>query len=217
MMNASFTMVVPALSDPDRALALPYVAAAARDAVHAIWALDEALGRIVAGTTEPMIGQMRMTWWHDRLSALDRGERAAEPVLIALAAAVDAKRVTGAALAALVAGWELLLEPSPIDGAALGAYAAGRGGTLFALTCAAMARMEDVGNAGSGWAAMDLARRCDDAELASRARALAARDLSGPLPRTRPLRILATLARGDAARTAGVPRPRLAILRAALF
>src|SRR3546814_3754289 len=79
-----------------------------------------------------MLGQMRLTWWHDALTRLDAAPPPAEPVLGAVAAELLPIGVTGTDLAALVAGWEELLEPE-LDDEGLMRHARERGGRLFTL------------------------------------------------------------------------------------
>src|SRR3546814_1595731 len=71
--------------DPDRTLALSYVPAKHRPAVEALWRLDAALGAVLAGGREPLIGQIKLVWWRDALEKLDRERAPAEPVLRAVA------------------------------------------------------------------------------------------------------------------------------------
>jgi len=142
--------------DPDRTVALNYVPVARRDAVKALWVLDVALGQLVRTTREAMVGQLRMTWWHERLSALDNGERLSEPVLAALAEHVLHHDVSGAAMAGLIDGWEVLLDPPPLGAEALDQYARDRGGRLFALTARLISGAEPS-EAGARWALVDLA------------------------------------------------------------
>lgn len=137
----------------------------------ALFALDETLGGIVRATTQPLVGQMRLTWWHEALVALDGGEVRAHPVLAALVAA----GVPGAAAAAMIDGWEELLDEDLPD-TALASYAAARGGTLFTL-----AGNEHAAPAGAGWALADLAANVSDAALAARIAALARDRLAAAL------------------------------------
>ncbi len=205
-------MTLP-LNDPDRILALAYAPGAQRDALSALWALDETLGRIVATTTQDIVGQMRLSWWHQNLCALDSGAIAAEPVLVALAGVVRNHDVTGAALAGLVEGWEVLLEDLLTDGD-LADYAKARGAWLFALSSEILGstRSDAVGQ---GWALADFARHCSDETLARRALALSpVTAIPRRLPK--PLRMLAWLARYDVAHGAPRVRPRWTMLRAAL-
>ncbi len=204
------------LRDPDRVLALNY-AGAMRPALGALWALDEALGRIVASTTQPLIGQMRLTWWHDRLCALDRGEPPAERVLAALRADVMPRDVSGKALAELVEGWEAVLEP-PLTDADLDVHASKRGSHLFVIS-AGLLGGDPGGAAGHCWALADFARYCAG-RAATRdigARALALAD--PPIMErgmAKPLRMLAWLASYDVLHGVEIVRPRWTMLRAAL-
>lgn len=210
--------MIPELVDPDRHFAVRY-AAGARTAVEAIWAFDEMLGQIVAGARDPLVGQMRLTWWHEAVSTLRPGMRHGQPILDALASEpVIGPVIEPASLAAMVEGWEALLEPLPLGDEVLSTYAVGRGGTLFDLTTAAagLASARTTTAAGEGWALVDFAKRCSDPRTAARAWSLG-RDRLQVVPRglTRPLRILARLARADAQLGPQAERTRWALLRAA--
>jgi len=187
----------------ERRLVLSYVRMPARAGVAALLALDDTLGQILRTTREPLVGQMRLTWWHEALAALDDGAPPAEPVLQGLAAHVLPANVGGAALARIVEGWEALLDP--LDAAVVARAAAARGEALFA----AMARVlgvEDgrVAAAGRGWALADFAAGLSDPALAAQARSLAAETLdtaqTGHWPRgARTIGALALAARMDLA------------------
>lgn len=160
--------------DPRRLLALSYASPAARDGLAALLDLDAMLGGILRSTSEPLVGQMRLTWWHEALSRLDTVPPPAEPVLQGLAAHVLPRGVSGAELATIVEGWEALLDEDLAARVTLDLYA-GRGVRLFA----AMARVagavtaDPVAPAGRGWALADLATHVSDPEVADRARELA--------------------------------------------
>ena len=192
-------------ADPERALALAYAPAAARDALGALFRLDERLGDIVRTTSEPMLGQMRLTWWHDALAAEEspRGE----PLLDELRGIGELDR---ARLARLAEGWEELLQPLPLSESVIEAFAHDRGGALFESAARLLgAGAAEVEQAGEGWALVDLAFNISDRETAERALAIARERLS---PRRRwsralrPLGLLALLAERDA--RAGLGRPR---------
>lgn len=193
-------------ADPERALALAYAPAAAREALGMLFRLDERLGDVVRTTSEPMLGQMRLTWWHEALSAPETAPRG-EPLLDELRRIAPSDRAT---LARLVEGWEELLEPLPLDEGALEAFARSRGGGLFA--CAARLLRADAGGlerAGEGWALVDLAFNISDRETAERALAIARERLAARRrwPKAlRPLGLLAALAARDA--RAGLGKPR---------
>jgi 15-cis-phytoene synthase len=204
--------------DPDLTLALSYVPARSRAALQALFALDAALGSVVAGGREAMIARIKLAWWREALEALDRKKPPAEPVLQALAEHVLPGGISGTELAAMEEGWALLLSEHPLTPEELMAYAEARGGILFA--CAA--RLLGGGEAdGRGWALVDLARHCgNEEELDSALR------VARQLPRTprqpsrlRPLGMLASLARRDADEgrprweRQGSPRRMLRMLR----
>ncbi|MEG3086113.1 squalene/phytoene synthase family protein [Sphingomonas sp. PB4P5] len=212
MVNAVVTVEAGgATSDPERALAFSYADAGARDAIIALFALDDTLGRILRTTREPMVGQMRLTWWHDALTKLDTAAPPAEPVLQALAAQVLPRGVTGRHLAGMIDAWEALLDSETPDAPTLESYAQ-RGVILFGAAGMVLgaAAGDPVAPAGRGWALADLARHVGDAAIADRARALAAGPLAAATARgwSRPARALgalAHLARMDLAAPPGVP------------
>ncbi len=196
---------LPSLNDPERLVALSYAAAERRPALRALWALDEALAGILRATREPLVGQMRLTWWHGALSGLDEGAVPNQPLLSALAAHVMPLGVAGSALAEMIDGWEVLLEPDPLDDTALTLHAEVRGGRLFGLAAAVLGSVGDdrVRGAGEGWALVDLGLHLRDAGLRKRCLALAqprlAAAMLGRWPcRLRPLGMLVRLALVDA-------------------
>lgn len=172
---------------PERALILTYVPLDARDGFAAMLALDDAFANILRSTREPMLVQMRLTWWHEALTKLDRSPPPAEPVLRALASDVLPFAVTGAELATLVDGWEALNEGDPADAAVRAGYAAGRGAALFVLAARLLGDTRfDVAGAGQGWALADLARNLSDRVAAAAARREAQAALAPALGRRWP-------------------------------
>ena len=205
-------------ADPERALALDYAPVAMRAALHALFALDDALAQVLRTTTEPMIGQIRLAWWREALQRLDREPPPAQPVLQGLADAALPGGVSGAALAGLVAVWEVLIEAETVDEAAMRAHADARGAGLFGAAGAVLGGGDArVAAAGRGWALSDLSRHLSDAGAAAQARSLAAAALGEALTGTWPARLrtlgaLALIARmnlsvpADAPVPAGAPR-----------
>lgn len=199
---------------PERALALSYAAAPARAGLDALLSLDETLGQILRTTREPMVGQMRLTWWHEALCALDTAPPPAQPVLQALADTVLPHGIDGSRLATMIDGWEILLEPDPLDTALLESYADRRGGTLFTLAGELLgARDRDpVRQAGNGWALADLARHSRDVASITLPQSLAQAALDAAMrhrwsPATRPLGALALTARMDLQGTGATSAP----------
>lgn len=184
--------------DPDVTLALSYVPALRRPALHALFALDSALGAALAGGREPMIARIKLAWWRDSLERLDREKPPAEPVLQALAELVLPAGISGAELAEMEEGWAVLPSDAPLLAEDLAAHARKRGALLFA--CAARLLGSDGEAGGEAWALVDLARHCGNSE--DRDAALAAARALPPSPRVpsrlRPLGMLGALARRDA-------------------
>lgn len=175
----------------EQRLALAYAPLASRTLFAGIFALDTRLAGIVRAAREPMLAQLRLAWWRDRLG----GGRAvsADPVLIALADLV----ARGPELVALADGWEALLaEQLTTDHAQ--AYAEGRAAAMGALASLLDAPVEPARRAGFNWALADLAGHVSRPEERSCVLALcAAQDWSrAALPRAlRPLAVLHGLAR----------------------
>lgn len=179
----------------DRRLALAYAPAAARRDTLALLLLDQRLSRLVAPGREPLLAQVRLAWWRDRLGEPSGGFHHDEPVL-ALLAGWGEQRAT---LARLVDGWEALLDEEPLGDPAIASFAAGRGAGFAALAT-------QLGHAGAAdraaaaaeaWALVDLALHSSDSTEAERVRLLAQqRDWASPaLPRAlRPLTVLHGLA-----------------------
>ena len=187
--------------DPERSLAMSYSPQSRRRALAALFALDDSLAAILRTTREPMVGQMRLTWWHEALTRLDTASPPAEPVLQALARDVVPNGVSGARLAWMIEGWEELLEPE-LDDEAIARHAARRGGKLFEMAGLLLgaAETDPLIAAGEGWALADLARHLSDRATADHVLARAAPPLAQATRRTwsrqaRPLGALAHIAR----------------------
>lgn len=168
--------------DPGQRLALAYAPVAARGAWLALLLFDKRLAETARPGREPLMIQLRLSWWRDRLREPSAAWPVSEPVLGNLKSWNDRHdRLVG-----LVDGWEAL------------AVADDGGAEL------AEARVE------SFVALADLLGVADLAAVRQSARQLA--DPSGvagrlpPLPRAmRPLAVLRALARRDA--YGGKPRP----------
>ena len=104
-----------------------YWPVALRPPFDALFALDDALGEVVATSTQPALGAIRLAWWRDALERLDDGPPPAEPRLQSAAAELLPRGVSGSALAAIAEGWAALLDEIR-DARAIGM----RGEALFA-------------------------------------------------------------------------------------
>lgn len=164
--ETQFFGIDPAGGHPERALALRYAHAHARQGLLAVFALDQTLARLTLGTRDPMVAQLRLTWWREALCALAHEPTPSQPILQALSAA----RANGVTLAIAEDGWERLLRP--MDEADLLHFADERG-VIFVEAARLAGAPDDVGSAGSGWSLADLAQTTADPDLARRATSLA--------------------------------------------
>ena len=114
--------------NPDFELALLHTPARVRPAMEALFAIDAAMADVVARSSEPTLGRIKLAWWREQLEALDGNPPPAEPRLQAVAEHLLPAGIGGAELAELEAGWATLLDPEPDP-----ALVAGRGAVLFEL------------------------------------------------------------------------------------
>jgi len=166
-----------------------------------LWKLDLAFADVVASTTEPALGAIRLAWWRERLEELDEKTVPAEPRLIGVQQQLVRRGITGAELSALEDAWLPLLDSfpwgkAPIDGLKQ------RGRILFGIGARLLGgEPENAEAAGALWSLADGAKNCSDADsrasLCTAARASIA-DVPGKVPpKIRPLTILAALAAYD--------------------
>jgi phytoene synthase len=118
---------------------------------------------VVRTSSQPMLGQIRLAWWRERLEALDRGEVPAEPRLQAVASELLPRGIAGSTLASLEGGWLRLFDDFPWDISTSEAIWF-RGRLLFGLGGRILgASSEQIDGAGGLWALVDAARHCSDA------------------------------------------------------
>lgn len=123
-----------------------------------MFVLDRQFGDIVRTTVQPIVGQMRLTWWYEAIEALEVAPPPTQPLLADLAARVLPAGVTARAIASMSEGWEVLLDDERCDAGSLEQYARLRGGRLFAAAGRLMrAETAEIEGAGMTWALADLA------------------------------------------------------------
>ncbi len=187
----------------DRLLVLATAPRHIRPALATAFRIDDRLAEIVRRTREAMVGQMRLTWWHDALSKLDSEPAPAEPLLREAQAHVLPLGVRGSELAAMVDGWEELIVADTLDDAALSRHAEARGAMLFALAGRMLGGDSPLlAAAGRAWALSDLAGHLSIEDAARRASAMAddqfLQAFSTSWPRAlRPIGMLSLIARLD--------------------
>jgi len=175
-------------------LALSYAPARTRDHWLTALAFDARLGAALRQASEPVMAQLRMAWWRDRLGEDAGAASAREPLLARLRLWPEA----GKGLISLVDGWEALLEEAPISTEAIEAFVAGRVALIGALGRALASEGPGYALLAREWALADLMVHLRDGEERDRVRRLL-EELTGKRPRTerglRPLAILAALSR----------------------
>ena len=158
-----------------------------------MWQLDLALADVVATTTEPALGAIRLAWWREQLDELDiLSAPPAEPRLKAVAEHVLPRGVSGHALSGLEDAWLPLLEPFPWDECVAEGLRL-RGRIMFGAGAKLLGGdPEETEAAGALWSLVDGARHCSDvhARIFLLARA---RDAIAQLPRERPPKSLRRL------------------------
>jgi phytoene synthase len=176
------------LPAPQR-LALAYAPAAARRPTLALLALDARLGAILRRKGEPVLRQMRLAWWREKLADEPAGWPAGEAVLKLLS-----EWRQPSALVALVDGWEALLGDE-LDPAAIGEFARGRAQGFAQLASELGVDPEPAAACARLWALGDLAANLSDPAERAAVLGNAAGLPRPPLPRAlRPLAVLAGLA-----------------------
>ncbi len=97
----------------DRDLVRLYWPVELRPAFDALFGIDDALAEIVATSTQPALGAIRLAWWREALARLDTGPPPPEPRLQAAAAELLPRGISGARLAELEDGWATLFDEEP--------------------------------------------------------------------------------------------------------
>lgn len=149
-------------------LALAYTPANCRDDALALLALDARLAGIVRGDGEPIIAQMKLAWWRERLAQDPQDWPLGEPLLALLREGkLDVSR-----LEPMVDGWEALLG-EVLDETVVEAFAAGRSALWQTFAGAHASQAPLVGQAAGEQAMVELALNLGTEQEAAIARELA--------------------------------------------
>ena len=180
---------------PRLRLALSYAPGPFQGRWLALLALDQRLAATVRAAREPMLAQLRLAWWRERLSGETAALPSGEPLLATLAAWGNDLP----ALAPLVDGWEQMVEPPPLARDAFSQLAEARAGAMAAIlpahpSCGEVRRMA------TNWSLADLAARVNDPQERASLAAMAGECdwQASRLPsELRPLAVLHALAARD--------------------
>ena len=97
----------------DRDLVRLYWPVELRPAFDALFGIDDAMAEVVASSSQPALGAIRLAWWREALERLDTNAPPPEPRLQAAAAELFPRGIKGADLAGLEDGWAALLDEEP--------------------------------------------------------------------------------------------------------
>lgn len=197
---------------PDRWLSSMFVGdEAARADLHALYALDHELTRIPHVVKDPLMGEIRMTWWREGLEEIAEGRPVRpHPVLLALTTA----KLPAPALAALADARLGDLDP-PRTGEALLRHIDATDGLLMALAARRLSDQATSDQVQGAARAAALARMGADGPLIAAALKEAGRELRGLPVAAFPAVAHATLARAQGPRT-GPLQARLRVSLATL-
>lgn len=177
---------------PLQRLSLGYAPEASRTALLAFFALDARFAGIVRNSREPMLAQLRLSWWREQIASSDLTQAGADPLIEALQSWPGERGV----LSGLAEGWEALTGPTPLPAEALDLLAQSRGNAFAALAGSQKHRI-DARRMGENWALADIAAHLSDERERKAALQLASSRnwQQASLPRSlRPLAVLHALA-----------------------
>ncbi|WP_343039110.1 squalene/phytoene synthase family protein [Propylenella binzhouense] len=213
-------------ADRPRYFATLFAPAGSRPALFALYAFAAELGRLAARVREPLLGEIRLQWWQDQLSAIGQGAAAPTPLLRELAHAIGEHRLDPAALQGIVAARRLELyhepgaeeairdEPEALLFRAAAGLLGASGGPLAEASSAAggaydkarqLARRAGSGTGGESDPSIIARAALDDLEAANRA-------LAGVAPDALPAFLPLAAVRPIAARAGSGPPGDFAIL-----
>lgn len=160
---------------PIQKLIAAYAKGAHRRGFCVIFAMDNRFGDIVRSTTEPLIGQMKLTWWSDAIEKPTEKRPTGEP-LIAEMAFHQTLFEDALLWDELIAGWTILLETGDLDQSLLERYARQRGGAVVKLAAKLCGNKvsDNLLDLGASWALWDIARNISDPKTADLAFEMAA-------------------------------------------
>ena len=139
----------------DRDLVRLYWPVELRPAFDALLGLDDVMAEVVASSTQPALGAIRLAWWREALLRLDVDKPPPEPRLQAVARELLPRGVTRMSLAGIPEGWAPLLDEVPDPD-----IVAERGTGIFAAgACLLGATAPRLLEAGSLFAFADAKRR----------------------------------------------------------
>ena len=163
---------------PLQKLLLAYARKGDRPRYAAAFALDNRLAQSVRDASEPLLGQIRISWWRDRLADIATAQDAGEP-LLELLYMLNGQGADIAAAAALVDSWEAVLL-GDADRAGAGHALQDRGAAMFAFAVQNDVLSAEQRQWAGHWSRWDWLQRDDDAERVTQQWRLWREDIARP-------------------------------------
>ena len=150
--------------DPDRWLSSRFISdAAVRADVIAIYAFDHELARAPRVASNPLLGEIRLTWWREALDeAFDGRPVRMHPTVQALARVIASRGLERPALEAMIDARYRELDPTPMSEADLLDWARDTGGLSAQLATRVLDPRTDARMALAGGSAWSLGKRLAD-------------------------------------------------------
>jgi phytoene synthase len=148
MDNAAFCERLVREQDPDRYFATLFAPADRRAALFALYAFNSEVARVRESVSEPIPGEIRLTWWREVLEG-GRGEEAsAHPVASAIRAVIAENRLPSNAFTRLIDARILDLYDDPVPNVSdLEGYAGDTSSALIRLAAIILAHGQEPGGA----------------------------------------------------------------------
>lgn len=146
--------------DPDRWLATLFAPEAARPGLLALYAFNVEVARTAEQVREPMLGRIRLQWWHEAIDAAYRGVSRNEPIERSLATLIDSVELERSCFDRIIEARETDLDTDSISSLDdLLAYAEATSSTLVRLALQVLGRPDqDARSAGLAVALAGLMR-----------------------------------------------------------
>jgi phytoene synthase len=147
--------------DPDRWISSRFIAdGEARADVIALYAFDHELARAPRVSSNPLIGEIRLTWWREALEEIFEGRPVRRhPTVEALAEAIRRRALPRHALEALIDARYRELDPEPLGEIDALEWARGTGGGMAVVAAGLLDPKGESGDARAAGAAWALGRR----------------------------------------------------------
>lgn len=141
--------------EADQQLALAYASHVNRSLLQALFGFDAQMKHVALSNREPVFAQMRLAWWREQVVQLQQEGFVPNDPLLRHLMQFD---IAPSFWTAPINGWDALLAGPEDDEAAILAYAADRGGAVFAAIYGDGDDAAAWRQIGEGWALVDLFR-----------------------------------------------------------